>query len=469
VRLFSYTSLLFMSDAFNTLNLPPEQLDNLAQLGYHQMTDIQQQALPAVLAGKDVLAQAKTGSGKTATFALGILQQINPRFFGAQGLVLCPTRELAGQVADEIRKLARYMANIKVVLLCGGQSIGPQIGSLAHGAHIIVGTPGRICDHLRKGTLEIDQIKTLVLDEADRMLDMGFSEDMRFIAAHTPEQRQTLLFSATYPDNIEALSRDFQYEPVMVRIEGQHSLSTITQLSIRCDKTQKLPALKGILAHYPVRQAVIFCNTKQATMDVAQALQEMRTSAVALHGDLEQKDRDRLLTRFKHHSVHFLVATDVAARGLDVDDLDTVINFELPRDPEVYVHRIGRTGRAGKRGQAMNIVAHNEQYVLDRVIEHTGLAPDEQALENLSQAMPEIEPPPYVTLNLAAGRKDKLRPGDILGALTKDGSVPGSAVGKIDVLDWTAYVAIEREHAKDALKQLQENRIKGRRIKVRKA
>ncbi|GGY47763.1 ATP-dependent RNA helicase [Bacterioplanes sanyensis] len=458
-----------MSDSFATLPLPVEQLDNLQQLGYQHMTAIQQQALPAVLAGQDVLAQAKTGSGKTATFALGILAQLNPRFFGAQGLVLCPTRELATQVADEIRKLARYMANIKVVLLCGGQAIGPQIGSLSHGAHIIVGTPGRVCDHLRKGTLAIEQLKTLVLDEADRMLDMGFSEDMHFIAAHTPEQRQTLLFSATYPDNIELLSRDFQQQPTIVRITSQHSVATISQLNIRCDKHQRLEALQRTLAHHPVRQAVIFCNTRQTTMEVAQYLQELRTSAVALHGDLEQKDRDRLLTRFKHHSVNFLVATDVAARGLDVDDLDTVINFDLPRDPEVYVHRIGRTGRAGKQGQAFNIVSNNEQHLLDRIRQHTGHAPDDEVLEQLSTAALDIDLPPYVTLNLAAGRKDKLRPGDILGALTKDGSVPGSAVGKIDVLDWTAYVAIEREHAKTALKQLQENRIKGRRIKVRKA
>lgn len=458
-----------MTTSFSTLNLPKAQIENLTRMGYESMTEIQEQALPHALAGKDVLAQAKTGSGKTASFALALLEQINPRFFGAQGLVLCPTRELATQVAEEIRKLARYLSNIKVVVLCGGQSIGPQIGSLAHGGHIIVGTPGRIKDHLRKGTLKIDQVKTLVLDEADRMLDMGFSEDIHDIVSHTPEKRQTLLFSATYPDNIEQLSKDFQYEPVSIRIKASHNTQSISQQVVLCERGEKADALQRILANSELQQAVIFCNTKQETQDVAQHLQELRFSALALHGDLDQKDRDRIFIRFKQNSANFLVATDVAARGLDVDDLPAVINYDLPRDPEVYVHRIGRTGRAGKSGLAFSIATHKEQYKLEAISEHPAADFHEMDISSLKNIPLQPERPEFTTIAIAGGRKDKIRPGDILGALTKNGGIPGTAVGKIDVLDFVAYVAVQREHSRDALEHLQQSRIKGKRIKVRKA
>lgn len=455
--------------SFKQLALPKSQLDNLANMGYQQMTEIQQQALPHVLSGDDVLAQAKTGSGKTAAFAIGMLEQINPRFFGAQGLVLCPTRELATQVAADIRKLARYLSNIKIVVLCGGQSIGPQIGSLAHGGHIIVGTPGRIKDHLRKNTLDISQIKTLVLDEADRMLDMGFSDDIHHIAAHTPEQRQTLLFSATYPDNIQQLSREFQTQPVHITITDQHTQMSIVQHMVACEESQKFEALKRVLANYSIQQAVIFCNTKQATQNLAQSLQELRFSALALHGDLDQKDRDRMFIRFKQKSAHFLIATDVAARGLDVDDLPAVINYDLPRDTDVYIHRIGRTGRAGKQGMAFSLVSPKEQYKLDALKELATTDYQMSAFQQLDELDPQVEATEYSTLCLSAGRKDKLRAGDILGALTNNGGIAGDGVGNIDILDFVSYVAIRREYFHDALQHLQQGRIKGRNVKVRKA
>ncbi|WP_420590422.1 ATP-dependent RNA helicase DbpA [Bacterioplanoides sp.] len=453
---------------FSELKISKAQIDNLNNMGYQSMTDIQAQALPLALQGKDVIAQAKTGSGKTAAFSLAILDKINPRFFGAQALVLCPTRELATQVAQEIRKLARHIANIKVVILSGGQPIGPQIGSLSHGAHIVVGTPGRIKDHLRKNTLKIDQIKTLVLDEADRMLDMGFRDDIEDIAAHTPEQRQTLLFSATYPENIEQLSKHLQYQPESIRIADTHDQKKIQQQLFICPRSEKIETLKKVLSYFDIQQAVIFCNTKQVVQEVSQALQDLRCSAMALQGDMDQKDRDRVLIRFKQQSANFLIATDVAARGLDVDDLEYVINFDLPRDTDVYAHRIGRTGRADKSGIAISIATEKEQYKIEAINEHP--AGDLHAEQDLTaEQATTITPMPYVSLCLQAGRKDKLRPGDILGALTNNGGIDGKTVGKIDVLDYVAYVAVERDQAKFALEHLQQSRIKGRKIKVRKA
>ncbi|MBE0483457.1 MAG: ATP-dependent RNA helicase DbpA [Bacterioplanes sp.] len=453
---------------FAELGLPQSQLDNLTRMGYDSMTAIQQQALPATLAGQDIVAQAKTGSGKTAAFALPLLEKINPRFFGVQALVLCPTRELSTQVAEEIRKLARYRNNIKVVVLCGGVAIGPQIGSLAHGAHIVVGTPGRIKDHLRKETLRIDQLNTLVLDEADRMLDMGFNEDIHDIAAHTPEDRQTLLFSATYPDNIAQLSQQLQRNPLTVKVESVHQNNIIDQQFIVCGRGETDSALLRTIAHFGIQHAVIFCNTKQACDDVSALLRDSGFRALALHGDLEQRDRDQVYVQFKQNSAHFLVATDVAARGLDVEDLPAVINYELPRDLDVYMHRIGRTGRAGKEGLALSITTDKETHKQESLAKQQGRAIPLIALDELSRVQPSIDAPEYVTLCLAAGRKDKLRPGDILGALTSPGGVTGKDIGKIDVLTTVAYVAVVREHAKQALQHLQQTRIKGRAVKVRR-
>ncbi|AHK16219.1 ATP-dependent RNA helicase DbpA [Thalassolituus oleivorans] len=457
------------ASTFASLGLPQEQLDNLQQMGYEQMTEIQQQALPAALEGKDVLAQARTGSGKTAAFGIALLSRINPRFFGAQTLIMCPTRELATQVATEIRKLARFQQNIKVVTLCGGMPIGPQIGSLEHGAHIVVGTPGRIKDHLRKQTLDISQINTLVLDEADRMLDMGFAADIDSIVQETPHNRQTLLFSATYPENIEALSRQYQNNPVSIRVESLHTAHTIQQQFIECDRDDRLGALERALAHFGIQQAVIFCNTKQTTHEVCTHLRDLGYSALGLHGDLEQKDRDRVLVRFRQGSLAILVATDVAARGLDVDDLPAVINYELPRDAEVYVHRIGRTGRAGKEGLALSLTTNKEGYKRDAIAEQIGQKVNSMNADDLSTVPADIERPEWITLALAAGRRHKMRPGDVLGALTKNGGITGAEVGKIDVLEQVTYVAVKRNACNAALQHLENTPIKGKNVRSRKA
>lgn len=456
------------NQSFSTLQLPPALLRNLDDLEYHAMTPIQAKALPLALAGRDLIAQAKTGSGKTAAFGIPLLMQLNQRHFGVQGLVLCPTRELSSQVAAEIRRLARYQENIKIVTLSGGQSIGPQIGSLEHGAHIVVGTPGRINDHLRKKTLDLSGVKMLVLDEADRMLEMGFMEDIETIIGYTPRNRQTVLFSATYPDNIKALSAKFQRSPEQVTAESQHAGDVIAQRFYLSSAASKPDDLIRVLQHIRVPSAVIFCNMKQTAQEIAQYLDSRRFNALALHGDLEQRERDQALTQFKHQSCCILVATDVAARGLDVEDLPAVINYDLPRDPEVYVHRIGRTARAGKEGLAVSLLNEKERYKLDKIADFQGDVLDIHSVEQLKYDEKFTMLPGRRTLVIAGGRKDKVRPGDILGALTGDAGIPGSAVGKIDITEFSAYVTLENSQADKALGRLINGKIKGRRFKVRK-
>lgn len=458
-----------MSDtAFSSLNLPPAMLSNLADLGYNEMTPIQARSLPHVLDGKDLIAKAKTGSGKTAAFAIGLLLNINQRDFGTQALVICPTRELSTQVAQEIRRLARFKDNLKLVILCGGQSVGPQIGSLEHGAHIIVGTPGRIQDLIRKGKLDLSRCGTVVLDEADRMLDMGFYEQIEGVINHTPKQRQTLLFSATYPDGIKKLSADLQRDPVEVTVEAVHSTSQIEQSFYALEQTKKPEALARILSHFNPESTVIFCNTKDQCREVSEHLRGLGYFAAALHGDLDQRDRDQVLVQFSNRSNTILIATDVAARGLDISDLSLVINYDLPRDPEIYVHRIGRTGRAGKEGMAISLFRDSEQYKMEIISEYLSQTLDTKSLSSLKKTSTEEPVKPVMrTLCIAGGRKDKIRPGDILGALTGEAGIDGSAVGKIDIYDYAAYVAVKREEARKAHSRLLDGKIKGRRFKVR--
>lgn len=454
--------------AFASLNLAPAQLQNLADLGYHEMTDIQAAALPAAMAGEDLIAKAKTGSGKTATFALPLLGKLNPRDFGTQALVLCPTRELATQVAAEVRRLARHQQNIKVVVLCGGQSIGPQIGSLEHGAHVVVGTPGRIKDHLRKETLSLQRVNTVVLDEADRMLEMGFVDDITAIIDHTPKTRQTLLFSATYPDDIQQLSRRFQRSPQEISVTAFVDNSLLDQQFYICRRNEKVPGLVNLLHSIQPESAIVFCNTKESTREVCERLLESGVEALSLNGDLEQRDRDQVLVQFRQQSCRVLVATDVAARGLDIDGLPAVFNFDTPRDVETYVHRIGRTGRAGQPGLAVTLLAENERHRLDAISDYQGRELAFEVLAAVAPAMGHMPEAVYATLAIAGGRKDKVRPGDILGALTGDAGIDGKAVGRIDIMDHVAYVAVETNIAGQALKRLANGRIKGRKFKVRR-
>jgi ATP-independent RNA helicase DbpA len=452
---------------FSQLSLNKAMLENLESLGYQQMTAIQAQSLPLILAGKDVIAKAKTGSGKTAAFGIGLLAKLNVQRFAVQCLVLCPTRELADQVSKEIRRLARATHNVKVLTLCGGMPFGPQLGSLEHGAHIVVGTPGRIHEHLRKRSLRLDQLNTLVLDEADRMLDMGFEEAINAVVEQLPEPRQTLLFSATYPDSIAQMSAHFQYKPVLVNAESVHSEAQIEQHFYQVDKGDKLSALCHLFAEYPSESTVVFCNTKNESQRVADALLEQGYSALALHGDLEQRERDQVLVRFANRSCSILVATDVAARGIDIKDLSLVVNYDVTRDAEVHVHRIGRTGRAGQKGVAISLFTHQEAYRLTAIEEYLQMEISADELPDLRSAI-DAPKPAMVTLAIDGGRKNKIRPGDILGALTAKAGVAGSEVGKIDIFDFCSYVAVKRAVANKALKKLQQDKLKGRNVKVRK-
>ena len=452
--------------AFSTLPLPPALLANLETLGYREMTPIQAAALPAILAGRDLIAQAKTGSGKTAAFGIGLLAPLNPRYFGCQALVLCPTRELADQVAKEIRRLARAADNIKVLTLCGGVPLGPQIGSLEHGAHIVVGTPGRIQELLRKGSLVLDGLNSLVLDEADRMLDMGFYDSIADILGQAPGRRQTLLFSATYPAGIEQLAATFLRDPQRVTVEALHDDAQIEQRFYEIDPRQRLDAAGRLILQRRPASCVAFCQTRQQCLDLTAHLKGLGLSAEALHGELEQRERDQVLAMFANRSLGVLVATDVAARGLDIAGLEMVLNVELSRDPEVHVHRVGRSGRAGEKGLALSLVAPAEA---SRAQAIETLQRQPLSWYPLDEAVPQGAPPqpPMVTLCIAAGRKDKLRPGDILGALTQEAGIPGAQVGKIALFDFQSFVAVERSVARQAVQRLGAGKIKGRSIKVR--
>ena len=460
------------NSAFSALSLHSDLLKNLESLGYQKMTPIQAQSLPNILTNKDVIAKAKTGSGKTAAFALGLLNKLNVKQFRVQSLVLCPTRELADQVAKEIRRLARAIHNIKVLTLCGGMPFGPQIGSLEHGAHIIVGTPGRVEEHLRKGTLRLGDLTTLVLDEADRMLDMGFQPSLDAIVEQLPRTRQTLLFSATYPDQIQSISKRIMADPVMVEVESTHDKSTIQQhfFKVNGDK-ERMTALQLLLQKYQPESSVVFCNTKREAQEIADELSSLGFSALALHGDLEQRDRDQTLVRFSNKSASVLVATDVAARGLDIEALDAVINYQLARDTEVHVHRIGRTGRAGSKGVACTLYTEKEAYKVALLEDYLGQLIVGEPLPSMQLLEKPTISPSMETLQIDGGKKQKVRPGDILGALTGKNSGPdaiaGSDVGKINIFDRCAYVAVKRDVCKLALKKLGQGKLKGRNFRAR--
>ncbi len=455
-----------MKTSFDILGLRPELNETLNTLGYTEMTPIQQQALPLVLQGKDVIGQGKTGSGKTATFSLGLLSNLNVKRFRVQTLVLCPTRELADQVAKEVRTLARGIHNIKVLTLCGGMPMGPQIGSLEHGAHILVGTPGRILDHMSKGRINLDELNTLVLDEADRMLDMGFEEAIDTIIDAAPAKRQTLLFSATFPQNIKSLAAKVMQEPEMVKVESTHETTTIEQRFFKLNTTEERDdALETLLLNHKPESSVVFCNTKKEVQNVTDELSHRGFSVVELHGDMEQREREQALTMFANKSISVLVATDVAARGLDVDNLDAVFNFELSRDPEVHVHRIGRTGRAGSKGVAYSFFSDKEEYRVARIDEYMDIAISPSTLPEKPVERPFY--PKMQTIQILGGKKQKVRAGDILGALTKQAGIDGKKIGKINILPMVSYIALEHDAIKAALKQLQTGKMKGRSFKAR--
>jgi ATP-independent RNA helicase DbpA len=458
---------------FDALALSPQMLANLAQLGYAQMTPIQAASLPVALLGKDLIAQAKTGSGKTAAFALALLANLNPRRFAVQSLVLCPTRELADQVATEIRRLARAEENIKVVTLCGGVALRGQVASLGHGAHIVVGTPGRILDHLERGSLTLEALNTLVLDEADRMLDMGFFDDIAKVARLCPKERQTLLFSATYPEGIAKLSAQFMKEPQQIAVEAQHAQTRIRQRWYEVADDERLHAVGLLLSHFRPTSTLAFCNTRQQCRDLVQVLQAQGFSALALSGEMEQRERDQVLVQFANQSCSVLVATDVAARGLDLAQLEAVVNVEVTPDSEVHIHRIGRTGRVGQQGGAeglvLNLASMDEMGSVGKIEQLQGRESEWHPLAEVKAVDRDTAPlePPMATLQITGGRKEKIRAGDVLGALTSGAGFAREQIGKINVNDFSTYVAVERRIAREAVHKLSTGRVKGKTVKVR--
>ncbi len=460
--------------SFDTLALPAATLANLEQLGYLGMTPIQAASLPLALAGHDLIAQAKTGSGKTAAFALVLLNTLARRRSDAaagraavQALVLCPTRELAEQVTQEVRRLARAEENIKTLTLCGGSALRPQQQSLEHGAHIVVGTPGRVLDHLQRGSLDLAALNTLVLDEADRMLDMGFFDDIAAVCKATPKERQTLLFSATYPDGIAKLAQQFMREPQEVKLLARHAAGKIRQRFYEVKENERLHAVSLLLNHYRPASTLAFCNTRQQCRDLVEVLRAQGFVALALHGELEQRERDQVLVQFANRSCSVLVATDVAARGLDIAQLEAVINVDITPDAAVHVHRVGRTGRVDEEGWALSLASLDEMGSVGKIEVVQGAESEWHPLSELVPTSTEALVPPRVTLQIVGGRKEKIRAGDVLGALTKDAGFAAAQIGKIDVNPFSTYVAVDRQIAKQALSKLNAGKVKGKSVKAR--
>ena len=452
---------------FSTLGLSAPLLQALDALGFIAATPVQARCLPVLLDGKDVIAQAQTGSGKTAAFGLPMLSHLHSDQSGVQGLVLCPTRELADQVCSDLRALARFMPNTKILSLCGGISIRPQLASLEHPPHIAVGTPGRIQDLLRRGALDLSAVSFVALDEADRMLDMGFVDAVRQILKQTPRTRQTALFSATYPDAVRELSASFQQDPVSITIQAEQAPPDIQQHLHAVSLRQKPEALRQVLQHHAAERTLVFCNTRQDVRAVTEHLQDSGTPALALHGEMEQRDRDETLVQFANGSCRILVATDVAARGLDIAELPLVIAYELPNEPEVHVHRIGRTGRAGASGLAIALFTEREALRIAKIEALTGMTLQQKPLPS-SRSERALPAPQWQTLVIDGGRRDKLRPGDLLGALTGIGQLHAGQVGQIDIFPTRSYVAIARNAIRDAQRRLADGRIKARRFRLRR-
>jgi ATP-independent RNA helicase DbpA len=464
VRVYKATMAL----DFSSLNLSADLLATVRELGYEKLTEVQEQAIPLLLSGKDVIGQSKTGSGKTAAFSIPILERIDLSFREVQALVLCPTRELCEQVAREIRKLGRRMPGFQVLILTGGQPGRPQSEALRKGVHMVVGTPGRVLDHVTRRNLTLAHIRTLVLDEADRMLDMGFEDEMNAILNEAPSTRQTVFFSATFPENIEAMSAHYQHEPVEVRVAAApEDKPDITQRVYDSAQEEKVANLLRLLHEYQPSSAIVFCNLKVTVAELAETLVKHGVAAGALHGDLLQEDRNKMMAMFRNESFRVLVATDVAARGLDVENLDLVVNFELSLHGEDYVHRIGRTGRAGRKGLAVTLATSRERGRLAEFALETGTTVTHT---DYTSAFADRTVMPYVqldakmaTIYVSGGRKDKVRAGDILGALTGEtAGLTGADIGKIEIFDRFAFVGIARGRAASVVEKLKSGKIKGK-------
>jgi ATP-dependent RNA helicase DbpA len=501
--------------AFASLGLAETLVEGISSLGFSAMTAVQSQALPGILAGEDLLVEAEPGSGKTLTFGLGMLAATLPHLPPApaqvRALAVCPTRELAEQVAGEVRKLARRTPNVKVLMLCGGVPFAPQRGSLSQGAHVVVGTPGRLEEHLRKGSLSLERLEVLVLDEADRMLSMGFAPQIESVVRHAPRDRQTLLFSATLPASIGELSRAYQRSPRRISVASAGVLGpSVEPLQAEPDAAPN-PLAAGVAAspgeprpdaapgapaslvgpleqrfyRVPVARrvetlarwllvelpssALVFCNTRAECAEVAKELGRLGWAAAAIHGEMSQRERTHVMRLFAAGSCTVLAATDVAARGWDIGGLAAVVNLGLSSELNVHRHRVGRTGRAGQPGLAVHFVAEDELGILAALERAHGFTAVFSPLPEAAVSSPVPPPAAMVTLLLSAGKNKKLRPGDILGALTAGGTVRGEDVGAINIDDSAAYVAVRAGVAEAAIAQLEAAPVKGRSVKARRA
>jgi len=456
---------------FSALSLSPDMLQVIKELGFEKMTPIQAESIPVLLQGKDLVGQSKTGSGKTLAFTVPVLEKIDLSERYIQALILCPTRELCAQVAKDVRRLGRKHPGLQVLILSGGVPVPPQTAALRQGVHIIVGTPGRVLDHIERGRLDLSRVVTLVLDEADRMLDMGFEDSMTVIMDEVTGTRQTVFFSATYPTTIQALSRKYQHNPVQITVEDAEDTKPLTeQIFCQVDQPDKVETLYKLLQEYQPQSAIIFCNQKNTVAELAEKLEEKGLSVSALHGDLDQWDRDQVLAKFRNRSLRILVATDVAARGLDIDDLQMVFNYDFPHEQDIYTHRIGRTGRAGKTGMAFSLANPKELLRIKEIEKNTGVKFKEKyyVRGTAPQGPAVIQTAPMTTLSISGGRKDKIRPGDILGALTGEaGGLQASDIGKIEIHDTFSYVAISAKVAEAVCQRLSTGKIKGRKFSVK--
>ena len=522
---------------FEELNIDERILRAIEDMGFEETSPIQTQAIPAVCEGIDVVGQAQTGTGKTAAYTIPMLMKINPQIKKPQAIVLCPTRELAVQVAEEIRKLAKYMSDIKVLPVYGGQEIVRQIKSLKTGVQIIVGTPGRVMDHMRRKTVKFDNINMVILDEADEMLDMGFSEDMETILTDTPQDRQTVMFSATMPKAIMDIARNFQKDAKVIKVVRKElTVSNIEQFYYEVRPKNKTEVLCRLIDIYNPRLSVVFCNTKRQVDELISELKGRGYFADGIHGDMKQQQRDRVMDDFRSGKVDILIATDVAARGIDVDDVDMVFNYDIPQDEEYYVHRIGRTGRAGRSGMALSFISGKEVYKLkdierycktkilakpvpslddvkntkvDNMFEKIKQTIEDGGLTDMVNLVEEhVNQEEYTSMDMAAallkmligdtleredevenfhfdidkddsrmvrlfiniGKKDKIKPSNILGAIAGESGMPGKLVGAIDMMDNYTFVDVPAIHAEKVLKAMNDNvQIKGRRVNMEKA
>ncbi|MEE1341269.1 MAG: DEAD/DEAH box helicase [Lachnospiraceae bacterium] len=522
---------------FEELGIEPKILRGITDMGFEEATPIQSKAIKVILEGKDIVGQAQTGTGKTAAFGIPMLQNIDPKSKALQAIVLCPTRELAIQVAEEIRKLAKFLHGIKVLPIYGGQEISKQIRSLKAGTQLVIGTPGRVMDHMRRKTVKFDKVKMIALDEADEMLNMGFRDDIETILKQIPEERQTILFSATMPKAIMDITKKYQTNAEIVKVVRKElTVPNIEQYYYEVRPKNKKEVLSRLLDIYDPKLSVIFCNTKRMVDELVSDLQGRGYFAEGLHGDLKQSQRDRVMNGFRNGKTEILVATDVAARGIDVDDVDAVFNYDLPQDDEYYVHRIGRTGRAGRVGRAFTFVVGKEVYKLRDIQRYCKTKIKAQPIPSLNDVQAtrvekifdqvsdvianeeldsyirmiddKVNEEDYTSIDIAAalmkimlgnnesgqdgreqdydfdhtgaeegmvrlfiniGKKQNVRPGDILGAIAGESGMPGKLVGTIDMFDKYTFVEVPREFAKEVLQAMSDAKIKGKTINIEPA